>query len=323
MAVTVYSSTDGSAPVLSGTVGSLVALLDAVLVNGYGSKAAAGWTKPYSGTNGAVYRQAGGNQFYLRVDDNAPNVTSVAREAQVSGYEAMTAFSTGTGQFPTTTQSSTGLVIRKSTTADSTARAWIIIADDRTFYLFIITGDAAGYYAFAFGDFYSYKTTTDSYRTIIIGRTQVNNGTNTYEVLAGSYKLDTNLNSHYIARTFAGTGTSVSAGKHTDHIKCIAALADQVLPVGLSTQTLFNNPNTPDGGFYVAPLWVHEAPSMRGHLRGLWAGCHTYSTVADGDTFSGSGVYAGKTFRVIKPVYANGNTGYLIVETSNTWDTNT
>jgi hypothetical protein len=44
MTVRIYRSTDGSAPVLTGQAGKLTDLLDAILVNGYGSKTAAGWT---------------------------------------------------------------------------------------------------------------------------------------------------------------------------------------------------------------------------------------------------------------------------------------
>ena len=50
MTVTVYRSTDASAPVLTGVAGAMKAVLDACLVNGYGAKAAAGWSAPFSAT---------------------------------------------------------------------------------------------------------------------------------------------------------------------------------------------------------------------------------------------------------------------------------
>jgi hypothetical protein len=40
---TVYSSGDIGSPQLTGTSASLISVLDGVLVNGYGSKAGAGW----------------------------------------------------------------------------------------------------------------------------------------------------------------------------------------------------------------------------------------------------------------------------------------
>ena len=51
MTVRIYKSTDSGAPTLTGQAFSLISLLLACLVDGYGSKAAAGWTKPYTGTN--------------------------------------------------------------------------------------------------------------------------------------------------------------------------------------------------------------------------------------------------------------------------------
>src|SRR5574337_1914064 len=98
MTVNVYRSSDASAPVLTGQAGSLITVLDACLISGYGSKSPAGWAKPYSGTNLAAYRAATGNRFYFRVDDSG------TVEARISGYETMSDVNTGTGQFPTTAQ---------------------------------------------------------------------------------------------------------------------------------------------------------------------------------------------------------------------------
>jgi hypothetical protein len=146
MTVRVYRSTDASAPVLTGQVGSLIALLDAVLVNGYGALSAAGWTKSFSTTNKAAYRQnaTGANNtaapMYLYVDDTGPGA-GAAREARACGFETMSAITpTGTGQFPTAALSTIGVgtvVIRKSVSADAVARPWTIVANGQTIYLFM------------------------------------------------------------------------------------------------------------------------------------------------------------------------------------------
>ena len=73
MTVRVYQSTDTSAPVLTGVAGSLIALLDAVLVAGYGTQTAAGWTKPFNGINKGVYKHAGSNGYFRFVDDASAN----------------------------------------------------------------------------------------------------------------------------------------------------------------------------------------------------------------------------------------------------------
>ena len=46
---TIYTATDIGGPgLLTGVTGSLINILNACLVNGYTSKSAAGWTKPFA-----------------------------------------------------------------------------------------------------------------------------------------------------------------------------------------------------------------------------------------------------------------------------------
>ena len=84
MAVTLYRSSDGSAPgAYSNTVSSLITILDACLVNGYGAKVAAGWTKAFTGTNKAAYRNSTtppSTGFYFRVDDTSTSCQMWIRE---------------------------------------------------------------------------------------------------------------------------------------------------------------------------------------------------------------------------------------------------
>lgn len=81
--VNIYYSTDTGAPALTGRAGSLYNLLKACLVTGYGSKAAAGWTNPYSGNNQGVFTMAsGGTGFSFYINDNAPSVANFTN----SGY---------------------------------------------------------------------------------------------------------------------------------------------------------------------------------------------------------------------------------------------
>src|SRR5277367_4813757 len=98
MTITVYKSSDASAPVLSGQAGAMAGVLDACLVNGYGSKAAAGWGTAFTGTNLRAYQPASGNRLYLALDDTGTT------SCRLTGYEAMSAVSTGTGPFPTSLQ---------------------------------------------------------------------------------------------------------------------------------------------------------------------------------------------------------------------------
>jgi len=312
---TIYRSTDTSAPVLTGQTGSLITLLDACLVNGYGSKTAAGWGKAFSGTSKAAYRAASGSRLYYRIQDDGPGAGTF-KEARIRGYEVMTDVDTGTGLFPTTTQAANGQFIRKSATADSTARTWIVIADARTVYLFVLTGDVANtYFTANFGEFYSFVA-NDAYNGYVMARFTENSAAGNVErldlldvALAGGNTVVT-----YCPRGHTGLGSCVILSKHGDGAK------------GNSTSLIGEIPftNPADGGLYMSPVWFADpttAPvnGIRGRQRGFWHFLHVAASVSDGDTVSGTGGLAGKTFLFIK---SGGNSGVYTIETSATLDTN-
>lgn len=314
MAVTVYKSTDASAPVLNGLAGSLITVLDAVLVNGYGAKAAAGWTKPYNGTNLAAYRQAAGSLFYLRVDDASPNATALGREAQLRAYEAMTAISTGTNPFPTVGQIAvSGLVVRKSGAMDATAVPWKIVADGRTVYIFTKPANFTGWAGFMFGDHYS--LVADLYACSIIGRPTQNSDVDTTTDLRNLIATTATVVGHFVARAWNAAVGSALTGKSGDGAK----------GGGTTLVGTVVYPNSSDGSLMMSPVWVHEnngtSQIMRGRLRGFWQQLHLIGAApAEGDTFSGTGAQAGKTFEVIGP--ASDGLGKYVMETSDTWETN-
>ncbi len=316
---TIYASGDASAPTLAGTAGSLLTVLDAILVNGYGSKAAAGWTKPIANaSNCGHYKQGAGSGFHLFINDNGPNATSTFKEAWATGWETMATIAapvgTGTGQFPTAAQLlATGhTVCRKSTTADGTVRSWICFADSRTVYFFALTGDTAGqYYALWFGDVYSVKTTADLYNCAIYGGNVENSA------VAASHRWDlqdfitTAIPGHFVARAFGGAGASLTLSKHGDYAKAGSTALLGLVPT----------PNGPDTAYYLSPLWCTQAVSgdVRGRYRGLYHLAHAIAGFSDGQTFAGSGAFAGKTFQVLKQ---GPNLGMIVIETSNTVETN-
>ncbi|MCI0534890.1 MAG: hypothetical protein L0Z50_06660 [Verrucomicrobiales bacterium] len=53
-----------------------------------------GWLRAYSGTNKAAYRMGGGNQTYIRIDDNGPDADTY-KEARIIQYETMSGVDTG------------------------------------------------------------------------------------------------------------------------------------------------------------------------------------------------------------------------------------
>lgn len=141
---TVYRSTDPGAPLLSGVPGAMLALLDAILVDGYGvgsgRKEGLGWTKEFGGVNIRAYRNspASGTGYFLRVDDTA------ARSCLLRGYSIMSDLNTGEDATPSLALKAPGSMWEKSTVASSAIRHWIAVGTERFFYLFVDTGGNYG-----------------------------------------------------------------------------------------------------------------------------------------------------------------------------------
>jgi len=326
---TIYSSSDASGPgPIQGVVGDMLRVLNACLVNGYPGKAAAGWTKPLadSANAGCYQNGTGSSQLNLHIDDTA------AQYAYATGWETISAVGgvgTGTGQFPTPAQHGTTGRVNwiKSTTASAVPRTWIIAADAHTCYMWTDIGSNGVYAHYAFGDVFSLKPTTDTYRCMIygssIGTTMLTAPTGMCDCLTSSQAAtywgvaNPNFIMHYMARTWGGGGSSIQIGRGGD--LQVSIQFNATYPY--AAYQFGNQPYGPDNTVYMSPLRVFEYPSgqYRGRFRGLYMPAHYYTQFSDGQTFSGAGDYAGKTFQV---VHRGGNLGVWLVETSNTVETN-
>lgn len=153
----VYKSTDASAPTLNGQKGSLITVLKACLVNGYGSKAAAGWTLATedAGNYKAIFRNdsVNGSGRYFRIQDNGRIAADGAGSyyaqdracnAALVGMHSYSDINTPVMPFPRVMAGGDyhnayayGVSIRKSytTTNPTYVKPWIVIADSRTCYL--------------------------------------------------------------------------------------------------------------------------------------------------------------------------------------------
>lgn len=292
-----YPTTSSSAPNMSGTAGALVSVLDYCLVTNLG------WTKEYSATNKAVYKQpSGSNQFYLDVDDTN------AQNARIRGYETMTAVATGTGPFPTDAQVSGGLYIYKSSTADTTNRPWYFISNGKIFYLVISNG--ASRQLFAFGDFTSYKG-SDVFNTLLIANSSSSQTGNLPGEQLGTFV--STITGHYAARSYTQIGGSVALNKVSDAYITGGSSSNYSMGSGGATY-----PQPIEGGLHVAPVWITESTSTgkRGHLPGLWAPGHN-RPLSENDTYSGAGgsPLSSKGFEAINL----GSTGQVHFETTDTW----
>ncbi len=327
MAFNVYRSGDASAPVLTGSGGTLTALFDAILVNGYGTQPAAGWSIAATSASIRAYRQGAGAQFYFSVADNKPG-TDNYQAAFMWGFETVTGASLGTGQMP----SSGEIVVRKSasggSTGDSVARNWVCFADNRTCYLFVCTGDtnapAGSYMSVLFGDFFS-LVSGDVYNTFIIGNPTPGTA-NDYSAVTTYATNGSGLSGHFIDRAYTGASGAVPATKHGDGSKIGGA---QDTSGGNTATGGIPTPNQTDNAYYLSPFWLCESniPTVRGRLRGLWyIPFSVPNNFDDGQTFSvGMNGASIKTFQLVKLLSVGagtGGSGAVMVETSNTLETN-
>lgn len=235
--------------------------------------ASAGWAKPYSAGNVAVFRSADvtGTRPYLRVDDTG---TFTAR---VRGYESMTDADTGTGPFPTDAQGSGGGHWCKSDSATTAARKWVLVADSKTFYLAVCwtapgahVGDPFSLHC-AFGDADSFKP-ADAYSGFLHCASSNITGSipgNTTEELDLVYFDVTSAAAYsrtYFARGHAGVGGSIVARR-------VATLSPPLQVGGQrSGAGGWAYPNGPDGGLYLGRMLFGELSGNA--LRGAVRGCH-------------------------------------------------
>lgn len=300
-APTLYLSTDASAPVLSGTADALRLLLKACLVDGYGAKANAGWAEVYNAANISCFQQGAGLGHFLRVEDSNTQLS------RLRGYAAMTAHSTGTDPFPTVGQAAgEGLYMRKSTTADSTARAWMVLATNKHVYMLIQGSSTGADFAsnggmstFGFGEILSPLLTGDTYASFIIAGTDTSTTSTTATPNRQPLQtLGIAPTGHYTCRGYTGTGSAVTFGK------------EAFAPVQLSTSNSGSNSNTvafPDalsGALEMAEMAVIQGTAAaqvhRGYLPGVLAVIHPYTAFAPHQTFTGRGDYEGESIMLAR-----------------------
>lgn len=326
MAFNIYYSTDPGAPTLNGLTGSLLPILDGCLVTGIGSKPSAGWSRVYSGSGTNPYAQAvyqapsGSRAAYLYIGDNAQyNGTAAGRESYWWMAESLLPITTN----PTAVISAQGWGVRKSATADSTARPWICFADDRTVYFLAQSGDTAGRYSITyFGDFYSLMP-NDKYNLASTGRNLGNSSAGANECFDAYQANGFSLGYLGVIRSYLGLGSTVACSKAPANSAMIVTTTSN--DFAWTGNIVFPNPT--DGGLYLSPIWIYDyttspAPHIRGRMRGVWMIGNKSAQISfnDKDTFQGVGDLAGKTFMIIK----TGFNGFpYAFEISNTLETNT
>ena len=280
-------STMPGAPVLTRAAGSLIALLDALLVNGWGQQTAtsvvvaggvatatfptdhaaalhsvvlvdgatpnglngeqkvtavapnvikwataeadgtatgvitvkmapAGFAKPFTGTDLAVYQSASPDAHgqFLRIAD------TTAEYARAIGYENMTGISTGTGLFPSAAQLSGGYYWGKSAdTSGTAATPYLFASDGRMFYLLPQSAvnsqgpTALAHQALVFGDMVPRNPAGDPFATLLAG------GNSAWIYQGGEYVWDYFVPDSLVAvpRGASGVGAAVRGVTFCEH----------------------------------------------------------------------------------------------------------
>lgn len=284
MPFNLYRSDDTDAPVLTSSAGALLDLLEAVLIDGYGSKSPAGWSQPFGrDVNTSVFKfadSAGKPGHYLWVDDPS------GYDARVIAYDSMASIDDVSGErFPTESQVSGGLYLRKAATTTSN-RPWVCVADAYRFYLIVMAGvssieltsSATAFFGFGLGNSY---IPDDPYFSFIIGR----ESSNTSDDVGGYvHNGSTEFKGHYVLRKY-----SAEIGS-TKVCKCSEA------PMSLYVMGRSGGPQYPDrctGNMNCYPVLIREGgPVIRGELPGFFHAAHELpaSQLA---TISGEGDYSG------------------------------
>lgn len=393
-AIKIYTNLDQGAPILTGQLGKLIDLLQAVLVDGYGSvsvssitrvgslvtvvtavdhglkskdsaliagavepeyngdfpvttvdsvtftyviattpstpatgtitskRASAGFSKPFTGINKAVFRSndTSATRKYLQVLDDGANTTGGNFEAVVRGYDTMSSVTAGTGEFPTTAQTSTGYIMRKSDTGDSTARPWTLFTDGNMFYLFTQpnqlapNGVTGQYYThhLSFGDIVSYKVGDTS--NCMIGASLQQNypyPSSGIGIVLTSFTPPTDINS--ASCVMAKDVTESSASK----IHSIVGSMQNTAPSGTIR---LQYPNAADNGLYLVPMQLLQGSpvALRGLLPGLYESLHGPNTHKGGDRISNMAGLPGRTLSWI-PCYNTSSSGGYFVDITGPW----
>jgi hypothetical protein len=240
-----------------------------------------------------VYKSVGEDgvsAFYIWIDDG-----TTAQYAQIISYESWNA-ATHAG----TAGAGTPL-IRKSLTADSTARTIIALVSRDRACLNIYTGDTSGQaLGILFGGLNSYLA-SDAYRCCLIANANAHT-----TISAMNAVSDTGLNPDagwlgsidrtsgggatiILQRRATGVGASINGGR---------LLMVRGNNTGTQAAAKLASPNPADGAYHTHPIIIHEGTTSRG-LRGdlganILAIVHDTTVLVDGDTLT----LGGASYRV-------------------------
>src|ERR1035437_2391421 len=313
------------------------------------------WGIAFTGTNKRAYRSANtlSNRPYLRVDDglDPAYTTTYAKKAKVTIAEGMSDIDTFVGAHapydstkPTANEIGTGtgasavdgwfkwyyatVGYAGNGTGDEAApatynRPWVLIGDDRGFFLFNEAIDTQGLSGKCFSDFDSYRT-GDGFNSLLCAQ----DAYTAASIVSANYDSEGAYSSDWRSRF---PRTIDSMGK-----LCMKGFLQVGTPVGLSFTSLNTNnlqnvsgnttginwPNGPDYSLILHPVLLMEGANLRGKLPGMFWVHNNSPTFNHMDTITGVVGYPGRTFMLIKAMHgtAYGNyQAYLAFDITGPW----
>jgi len=283
-----YTSKDANAPVLNGTSGSLINVLTKCLVDGYGAKQPAGWTKEFENAEKtiAAFRNnaLSGTGMFLRLDEK----TAAANNVYVQCYEMMVNDTEGFGPFL-----NTPLSIKKSGSIGTSLRGWAIAATDKFFYLMIwydvadplvVSPTVQGSLSL-FGDYH--VMVQHSYNSIAA------HGYGDWDNLFGLF-YQRDIGSPGNQMVMASRNINGEVSTPTGLLLATIGFGPQV-PFEPSQHTYNNGPDYNGVHLFIARPFITEGSTqvIRGVLPGFFNHCHNYNSFSnfqevtnDGRTFT-------------------------------------
>ena len=238
------------------------------------------------------------------------------REARLTGYETMSAVSSGTGPFPTAAQVDGGAFLAKSISADAVARPWIFFGDEKIFYLAIDYHPSYGHQTYFFGEPVGFRT-PDPYNTVLgasSGSVAVYSGYfygSIDRIGNGQSPAGFSGGDNIVPRAPNGLGTARSSGRTT---ACGFGAGES------GTNPAVQYPNPADNALVFADILMLSDQSLRARYPGVyWVPQQLNGAFAARDIVVGSGAFSGKTFVAVPSSSSTNYGGAYFVDRDGPW----
>jgi hypothetical protein len=269
----------------------LTTVLDAVLVNGYGSKPAAGWTKPFSDANNAAYLNA--------ATAKSRAYFNFASGGTIVGYHNMTGPGAGTGAFGNDTSRGWGQ-------GAGDIVGWRAVADNRTLFLQLQRSNNDIRIGIYIGDIVPLIDSDNGCAALVANTTS--NAPTGGGWLGASFVYGQTLG---LEKYFALKGKPVYDGTAMVGVFALSPCAPS------NSNLYWYEQAGVDGRVYVAPMWLYHATTayghqsaIRGRLRWLYYVAGAASNYTDNADVSGMGALSGKTLKLFKVTTSISSTPY-------------